>query len=359
MGSFLDAFGDGVSVHDGGISRPKRHRSRSRVSHRHHKTSTTKRSRSRSSSRGRKRGLTSSTSGLGAGLSYLLEDDKDSHKRYSKHNASRGSLLDTFGLGSSAGGGHQHNDGGNHKRYSKHSNASRGSLLDTIGQGLGFGAGGDDSNRLGHHHNQSRSSFFGLGSSRPSYYKRSSRQGYVHRAYKRLKKLLRDLARWAKRHPWKVFFMVIMPLVTGGALTALLARFGLRVPRSLERLIGAASKVYMGNPSGAFGDAVRIAGDFSGSGGGASSSRPSAAAAAAAARPAAGSIGGSLRREYYNPPPVSGAYGSGPGGYGYRSASPMYYNDLAYGQSRDTYSGGGGGSGAWETAANGIAKLFI
>lgn len=342
MGSFLDAFGDGVSVHDGGMSRPshKRHRSRSRVSHRH---KSGKRSGSSSSSGGRARRSTNrasaSTSALGAGLSYLLDD-----------------------------GGHHESSS---KRYAKNS-ASRGSLLDTLGQGLGLG--GDDhhrsSGKLGHHHNASRSSFFGFGGSSghrdrsgSSYYKRSSRQGFLQRAYRRLKKLLRDLARWAKRHPWKVFFMVIMPLVTGGALTALLARFGLRIPRSLERLVDAASKAYMGNPAGAFGDAVRIAGEFSS--GGAAGAAAAAAAGAGASRaaprggpgyPGAGSIGGTIRRDYYSTPPAAGPYGSGP--YGYKRDTYTYNDGLAYGNSslRNTYDGS---PGAWESAANGIAKLFI
>ncbi|KAM4054872.1 hypothetical protein HRG_005691 [Hirsutella rhossiliensis] len=125
--------------------------------------------------------------------------------------------------------------------YHKH-NASRGSF---------FGLG-----------NSSRSSFFGLGgSSRPSYYKRSPRHGFLQRAYRQLRRLLRDLVHYAKRHPWKVFFLVVMPLVTGGALTALLARFGLRMPPSLERMLGVASRAAAGDGFGLVSDAVRMAGD--------------------------------------------------------------------------------------------------
>ncbi|KAA8576788.1 hypothetical protein EYC84_006845 [Monilinia fructicola] len=43
-----------------------------------------------------------------------------------------------------------------------------------------------------------------------------------------------------KRHPVKVFMLVIMPLITGGALAALLKKFGLRLPGGLEKLIGGA-----------------------------------------------------------------------------------------------------------------------
>jgi hypothetical protein len=55
-----------------------------------------------------------------------------------------------------------------------------------------------------------------------------------------------------------------MPLISGGILTALLARFGLRLPGSLERLMGVASKAVTGDTAGLVGEAVRMA-----SGGGA------------------------------------------------------------------------------------------
>jgi hypothetical protein len=99
---------------------------------------------------------------------------------------------------------------------------------------------------------------------RSSYYKRSPRQGFIQKTYKQLKRLLRDLVHWAKRHPWKVFFLVIMPLITGGALTALLARFGLRIPPAIERMLGVASKAATGDSSGLVGEAVRMASGFGG-----------------------------------------------------------------------------------------------
>lgn len=100
-----------------------------------------------------------------------------------------------------------------------------------------------------------------------SYYKRSPRQGFFQRSYKKLKRLLRDLVHWAKRHPWKVFFLVIMPLVTGGALTALLARFGLRMPKGIERMLGMASRAASGDSFGVAAEAMRMATDFGGTGG--------------------------------------------------------------------------------------------
>lgn len=126
-------------------------------------------------------------------------------------------------------------------------------------------------------HNASRGSFFGLGgnlsrsslfgSNRSSYYKRSPRQGFIQKSYRQLKRLLRDLVHWAKRHPWKVFFLVIMPLISGGVLTALLARFGLRIPAGIERMMGVASKAATGDSVGLVGEAVRMASNFGGSGG--------------------------------------------------------------------------------------------
>jgi hypothetical protein len=43
-----------------------------------------------------------------------------------------------------------------------------------------------------------------------------------------------------KRNPLKVFMLVIMPLITGGALTGLLSKFGIRLPAGVEKLFGAA-----------------------------------------------------------------------------------------------------------------------
>lgn len=79
----------------------------------------------------------------------------------------------------------------------------------------------------------------GFGSGRSSsYYKRSPRQGYLKRVYAKLRRLLRDLIYYMKKNPLKVFMLVIMPLLTGGALTTLLAKFGLRLPPGLQKLFG-------------------------------------------------------------------------------------------------------------------------
>jgi hypothetical protein len=97
---------------------------------------------------------------------------------------------------------------------------------------------------------------------RPSYYKRSPRHGFIHRAYKKLKHLLRELVHYAKKHPLKVFMLALVPLLSGGVLTALLARFGLRLPPTIERMLGMATKAATGDSIGLVGEAVRMAGDF-------------------------------------------------------------------------------------------------
>lgn len=53
--------------------------------------------------------------------------------------------------------------------------------------------------------------------------------------------------------------LAIMPLITGGALTALLARFGLRMPQSLERMVGVGARAMSGDSVGLVGEAVRMA----------------------------------------------------------------------------------------------------
>lgn len=60
----------------------------------------------------------------------------------------------------------------------------------------------------------------------------------MNRIYHKLRRLFRDLVYYAKKHPMKVFILVIMPLITGGALTGLLAKFGIRLPAGLEKMFG-------------------------------------------------------------------------------------------------------------------------
>ncbi|KAK3393500.1 hypothetical protein B0H63DRAFT_18811 [Podospora didyma] len=190
------------------------------------------------------------------------------HKHHSSHSGGHG-LAAGLGLSGIAasifGGGHDSDSDSDRKshhssskhHHTKHSNGSRASF---------FGIGGG---------NASRSSFFsgfgGGGARSPSYYKRSPRPNFVSRVLRKLKRLLRDLVYYAKRNPMKVFMLVIMPLITGGALTALLARFGLRLPGSVERMMGVATKAATGDSIGLVGEAVRMASGGLGGGGGSSS----------------------------------------------------------------------------------------
>lgn len=52
-----------------------------------------------------------------------------------------------------------------------------------------------------------------------------------------IKRYLRRLYDYARRHPVKLL-MMILPLLTGGALAGLLAKFGIRLPRGIEGMIG-------------------------------------------------------------------------------------------------------------------------
>jgi hypothetical protein len=63
-----------------------------------------------------------------------------------------------------------------------------------------------------------------------SRYKRSPRDGYISYLYAKFRDLLRKLWHYARRHPFKVFFMVIMPLVSGGVLHKLARQFGVNLP---------------------------------------------------------------------------------------------------------------------------------
>lgn len=53
---------------------------------------------------------------------------------------------------------------------------------------------------------------------------------------RRIKRWLREMYHYARRHPVKVFMMVIVPLITGGILQKLLAMVGLRLPGGLGNI---------------------------------------------------------------------------------------------------------------------------
>jgi hypothetical protein len=74
-------------------------------------------------------------------------------------------------------------------------------------------------------------------SSSSSHYKRSPRKGYLNKILHQLRRLWRDLIYYAKKNPLKVFMLVIMPLLTSGALVGLLSKFGVRLPGGLDRML--------------------------------------------------------------------------------------------------------------------------
>ena len=74
------------------------------------------------------------------------------------------------------------------------------------------------------------SSYYGSSRAQP-------RPGLVANALRKIKRLLRRLYDYARRHPMKLFMLVIMPLITGGALADVLRRMGIRLPRALESMV--------------------------------------------------------------------------------------------------------------------------
>jgi hypothetical protein len=79
-----------------------------------------------------------------------------------------------------------------------------------------------------------------------SYYKRRPRDGYVERLLHKLKQLFRELFYYARRNPAKLFFFVLMPLISGGVLASIAKQFGIRLPDFLQ------GKNAMGSRSGGY-----------------------------------------------------------------------------------------------------------
>jgi hypothetical protein len=66
----------------------------------------------------------------------------------------------------------------------------------------------------------------------------------------KFKHLLRELWYYLRRNPIKVFFFVIMPLISGGALAAFAKQFGVRLPSFLS---GRATREFGGGGGGYYG----------------------------------------------------------------------------------------------------------
>ncbi|KAK3300794.1 uncharacterized protein B0H64DRAFT_449288 [Chaetomium fimeti] len=239
---FLD---DAASVMSGRTSHSKRSKSHRSSRHHHHKDRSRSHERSRSRHRSSRSNVGSSGGGGGVGgaISGIAasvfggDEDEDDHHRSSR-------------------------------RRSHHDTRRGGGDSDDDGVRSFFGGGAP---------NNSRGSFFSNFGGRPphssssSHYRRSPRPGFIARLLKKLKRLFRDLLYYAKRHPTKVFMLVLMPLITGGALTALLARVGLRLPPFVERMLGVAARAGGGDSLGLVGEAVRMMSGAAAAAGGGSS----------------------------------------------------------------------------------------
>ncbi|KAJ5948439.1 hypothetical protein N7454_001746 [Penicillium verhagenii] len=67
------------------------------------------------------------------------------------------------------------------------------------------------------------------------------REGFVQRLVRSIKKLFRDIYRYAREHPLKVFMLVVLPLLTSGVLPKLLAMIGIRLPHGVLSALGGGS----------------------------------------------------------------------------------------------------------------------
>ncbi|EON66779.1 hypothetical protein W97_06027 [Coniosporium apollinis CBS 100218] len=73
-----------------------------------------------------------------------------------------------------------------------------------------------------------------------SYHRRhpKPRAGYIARLLHKLRALLRELWYLARRHPARVFWLVAMPLISGGVLQQMARRVGVRLPGWLGAVVG-------------------------------------------------------------------------------------------------------------------------
>ncbi|KAF2454774.1 hypothetical protein BDY21DRAFT_398725, partial [Lineolata rhizophorae] len=85
-----------------------------------------------------------------------------------------------------------------------------------------------------------------------SYYKRRPRDGYLAHLLHKLRRLLRDLVRYARRHPFKMAAaLAAVPLLGGGLLYEITKAFGVKL--SLPGLMGAAMGAGGGRSRGGLG----------------------------------------------------------------------------------------------------------
>lgn len=98
--------------------------------------------------------------------------------------------------------------------------------------------------------NRSVSSFFSSAGSTSRGYGSSSRARPRSGLVAKMRRFLRKLYDYMRRHPVKVFMLVLMPLLTGGALTKILSRLGVRMPAGIESMFGGAGARGMGGGGG-------------------------------------------------------------------------------------------------------------
>ena len=93
-----------------------------------------------------------------------------------------------------------------------------------------------------HHSRHSAPSIFDFGSTRgrssPSVFSSSSRRarprsGFIHRVVRYIRRLFRDIVNYARRHPVKVFMLVVVPLITSGVLVKLFSMIGIHLPKHI------------------------------------------------------------------------------------------------------------------------------
>ncbi|KAH3915852.1 hypothetical protein HBI56_041110 [Parastagonospora nodorum] len=110
-----------------------------------------------------------------------------------------------------------------------------------------FGSPRRASSRPGYARSYAGSTYSSSHRASTSRYKRSPRDGYISYLYAKLRHFLREIWRYAQRHPYKVFFMVIMPLVSGGVLHKLARQFGVNLPEMGNHGAGTARGGYSGS----------------------------------------------------------------------------------------------------------------
>ncbi|KAK5681672.1 hypothetical protein LTS10_006205 [Elasticomyces elasticus] len=129
---------------------------------------------------------------------------------------------------------HSHSRGGHSpSRSTSHGYSQRPSNNRSSSSFFGSNLGGSSS----------RGIFGGGGGSGSSYYKRRPRDGYISYLMHKLQRMVKELWYYARRHPIKAFFAVIVPLLSaGGAIGGLLRQFNIRLPGNLMGGLGGSSR---------------------------------------------------------------------------------------------------------------------